>query len=357
MTNSPPPDPQSSNNTPLGFDDFIGIFVAFSAIGAIIWWSLSRNPEAFNFSRILSGDRDPTAATVPLLIPSPEATEREEVIPRVVPNIDPTASPEALTPVQPRTPAPGQVPAVVVPGVPPASPEVVTPVQPRTPALGQVPVIIVPVPNTPAASPTPRVGTPIDFIDVPQDFWARPYIIALSARRIVSGYAGNFFRPNQPITRAEFAALVQDAFDNRPVPGTTTYRDIPPNFWAIPAINSATRNGFLEGYPNDIFRPTQQIPRVQVLVALASGLKLKPPASPEQVLQTYQDAAQIPDYAREKVAAATAAGLVANYPDRNLLEPNRNASRAEVTAMLYQALVQAGQAEPIASQYVGSAPQ
>lgn len=330
MTNSPPPDPQSSNNTPLGFDDFIGIFVAFSAIGAIIWWSLSRNPEAFNFNRILSGDR--TTTTMPLLIPSPEATEREEGVPRVPPAASPTPSPEALTPVQP-----------------------------RTPARGQVPIIVVPVPNAPVASPTPvsptpRVGTPINFIDVPQDFWARPYITALSARRVVSGYAGDFFRPNQPITRAEFAALVQAAFDNKPVAGTTTYTDIPPNFWAIPAINSATRTGFLEGYPDDIFRPTQQIPRVQVLVALASGLGLKPPAAPEQVLQSYQDADQIPNYARGQVAAAITSGIVANYPERNLLNPNRNASRAEVTAMLYQALVQAGQAEPIESQYVGIAP-
>ncbi|KJH72171.1 S-layer homology domain-containing protein [Aliterella atlantica] len=333
MTNSPPPDPQSSDNTPLGFDDFIGIFVAFSAIGAIIWWSLARNPDAFNFNRILSGDRATT--TVPLLIPSPEATGREEEVPRVVP-VPPTDSPEVPTPVQPRTPARGQVPVIVPVPITPASPT---------------------VPSTPAASPTPKVGTPINFVDVPQDFWARPYITALSARRVVNGYAGDFFRPNQPITRAEFAALVQAAFDNKPVPGTTEYKDIPTNFWGIPAINSATRSGFMEGYPNNIFRPTQQIPRVQVLVALASGLGLKPPASPEQVLQSYQDAAQIPDYAREKVAAATAAGIVANYPERNLLNPNRNASRAEVTAMLYQALVQAGQAEPIESQYVGNAPQ
>lgn len=347
MTNSPPPDPQSSNNTPLGFDDFIGIFVAFSAIGAVIWWSLSRNPETFNFSRILSGDRT-TTTNMPILIPSPEATEREERV--LPPAASPTPSPEVLNPVQPRTPA--RVPIIVVPTV---SPEALNPVQPRTPAQGQVPAIVVPVPNTPAASPTP-IRTPINFIDVPQDFWARPYITALSARRVVSGYAGDFFRPNQPITRAEFAALVQAAFDNKPVGGTTTYTDIPPNFWAIPAINSATRTGFLEGYPNNIFRPTQQIPRVQVLVALASGLGLKPPASPEQVLQSYQDADQIPNYAREQVAAAIAAGIVANYPDRNLLNPNRNASRAEVTAMLYQALVQAGQAEPIESQYVGIAP-
>ncbi len=311
MTNSLPPDPSSSDKTPLGFDDFIGILVAFSAIGGIIWWSLSRNPAALNLNRILSGDR----TSIPLLIPSPKAEEVEPT-PTLAPSLNPSTK---LDEVAPRS--------------------------------SQVPVVVVPNPTV-VASPTPRVGA-ISFIDVPPDYWARPYINALAASGVVSGYAGDYFRPNQTITRAEFAALVQDAFNNQSIPGTTAYKDIEANFWGIPAINSATRTGFLQGYPGDIFRPTQEIPRVQVLVALASGLKLPVPNT-EQVLQSYQDAGEIPNYAREKVAAATNAGIVANYPDRNLLAPNRNATRAEVAAIIYQAMVHTGKLKPISSSYVGN---
>lgn len=316
MTNSSPtPDPPSSDKTPLGFDDFIGILVAFSAIGGIIWWSLSRNPEALNLSRILS----PSARTsIPLLIPSPQPTAESGAIPRLLPSVSPTVEPTEV---------------------------------PQT--RSQVPVVVVPNSRV-AASPTPRGGTAITFIDVPPDYWARPYIHALAASGVVSGYAGDYFRPNQTITRAEFAALVQDAFNNQSVPGTTEYTDIEANFWGIPAINSATRTGFLQGYPGDIFRPTQEISRVQVLVALASGLKLPVPTT-EQVLQSYQDAGEIPNYAREKVAAATNASIVANYPDRNLLAPSRNATRAEVAAMIYQAMVHTGKLKPISSSYVGNA--
>ncbi len=312
MTNSLPPNPPSSDKNSLGFDDFIGILVAFSAMGAIIWWSLSRNPTALNLDRILSGDRN----SIPLLIPSPQPTTESGATPQLIPSTDPTVTPEEIP--QRRSPAP----VVVVPN------------------------------TTVAASPTPRAGA-TNFIDVPPDYWARPYITALAASGIVSGYAGDYFRPNQTITRAEFAALVQDAFNNQSVPGTTEYKDIDANFWGIPAINSATRTGFLQGYPGDIFRPTQEIPRVQVLVALASGLKLPTPTT-EQVLQSYQDAGEIPNYAREKVAAATNAGIVANYPDRNLLAPNRNATRAEVAAMVYQAMVQQGKLKPVSSPYVGN---
>lgn len=281
-------------------------------MGGIIWWSLSRNPQALNLDRILSSS---ARNSTPLLVPSP-TTEGSQPTPQLVPRVIPTVAPE-------------EVP------------------QPRS----QVPVVV--IPNT--TNVTPRVGAAVNFIDVPPDYWARPYINALSARGIVNGYAGDYFRPNQTITRAEFAALLQDAFDNKPISGTTKYKDIETNFWGIPAINSATNTGFLQGYPGDVFRPTQEIPRVQALVAIASGLKLPTTSSSEQVLQSYQDATQIPNYAKEKVAAATSAGIVANYPDRNLLAPNRNATRAEVAAMIYQAMVKTGKLEPIESAYVGNA--
>jgi S-layer homology domain len=314
MTNSLPPDPSPSDKTSLGFDDFIGILVAFSAIGGIIWWSLSRNPAALNLDRILSGDRNAT----PLLIPSPQATAENEAIPRLLPSVSPSVEPDEVPQVR------SQVPVVVVPN------------------------------TTVAASPTSRAGTAVTFIDVPPDYWARPYIHALAASGVVNGYAGDYFRPNQTITRAEFAALLQDAFDNESISGTTKYKDIETNFWGIPAINSATNTGFLQGYPGDVFRPTQEIPRVQVLVAIVSGLKLPAAANSQSVLQAYGDAKEIPNYALEKVATATNAGLVANAPDHNILAPNRNATRAEVAAIIYQAMVQQGKLQPIESPYVGN---
>jgi hypothetical protein len=188
-------------------------------------------------------------------------------------------------------------------------------------------------------------------VDVPQEYWARSFIDALSARGIVSGFAGDYFRPDRSVTRAEFAALLQDAFDQKSGQSAAGFKDIQSDFWAVRAIDSATQTGFLKGYPGNIFRPQQEVPKAQVLVALASGLNL-PVSSSAQVLQSYNDANQIPDYATEKIAAATQAGLVVNNPDPKLLNPNRNATRAEVAAIIYQALVQAGKAQPIQSQYV-----
>ena len=94
MTNSLPPDPSPSDKTPLGFDDFIGILVAFSAIGGIIWWSLSRNPEALNLDRILSGSE---GNSIPLLVPSPKAEEVEPTS-TLAPSLSPSAEPDEIAP-------------------------------------------------------------------------------------------------------------------------------------------------------------------------------------------------------------------------------------------------------------------
>jgi hypothetical protein len=146
--------------------------------------------------------------------------------------------------------------------------------------------------------------------------------------------------------------MLQKAFDKPPNLAAVSYKDVASDFWANDAIQEVSRNGFLAGYPNRIFQPTQQIPRVQALVALASGLEIPRPAAPTQVLQTYDDAAQIPQYATNAVAAATQAGLAVSYPQPKALEPNEKTTRADAAAFIYQALVASGKAENISSQYV-----
>ncbi|MBV9387333.1 MAG: S-layer homology domain-containing protein [Chroococcidiopsidaceae cyanobacterium CP_BM_ER_R8_30] len=331
MTNLPPPDPRSSQRDPLGFDEFIGIFVALSTIGAILLWTLAQRHAGLNLGLLpVSPSPSPQATATP-----PTATASPTP---VLPTPAPPETSGSPTPLPTPTTAPSQSPRELIPFPLPERQAPKT--QPATPA------------------PVPTAAKPVNFVDVPQNYWARPYIDALAARGIVSGFTDNYFRPDQPVTRAEFAAILQTAFNKNLVgQRAKEFKDTPTDFWAVPAINRATSDQFLNGYPGDVFRPGQAIPRVQVLVALVSGLHLPTPPDPAKTLQIYQDAAQIPNYATNQVAAATQAKLVVNYPTQNLLNPNRNATRAEVTAIVYQALVQAGKAQPIQSQYVVQPPQ
>lgn len=191
-----------------------------------------------------------------------------------------------------------------------------------------------------------------------QGHWAQSFIEALAGQGIILGFPDGSFRPEQPVTRAQFAALVSKAFPQNPQRQAIAFVDVPAYYWAQQAIQSAYSSGFLAGYPGNVFNPEQSIPRVQALVSLSSGLKLSPTVTPATILNTYfQDAANIPDYAQNSVAAATEKRIVVSYPNAALLNPNSVATRGDVAAFIYQALVSVGKLQPLppgtsASQYI-----
>jgi hypothetical protein len=188
-----------------------------------------------------------------------------------------------------------------------------------------------------------------NFTDVSESYWAKPFIEALAKKDIIKGFPDGSFRPNEPVTRAQFAALLKNAFSPAATRTSRTFADVPSAYWATSAIDKAYTTGFLSGYPNGTFAPEQKIPKVQALVSLASGLNLSPVGSVENTLKRFGDQAQIPAYARPGVAAATQRRIPVNYPTVGNLSPNQSASRADIAAYLYQSLVDQGKIRPIAS--------
>ncbi len=338
MTNLPPPDPRSSR---LGFDELVGVVVAFAVIGTILIVSLRQKDRGFSLGSLLPSLTTPTS---PQASPDPTASSiPPQGLPRNLEQVTPSPEPSAVREAIPEEPIPTATP--VLPATP-VTPQRVSQVPPLVPA----PLVV--ASPAPAETVTPTPARTVNFPDVPQDYWARPYIEALAERGIVAGFQDGKFRPNQPVTRAEFAAQLKEAFDQKAVANPVNYKDVSSTFWASPAIQATTKSGFLRGYPGTVFRPEQQIPKVQALVALTKGLGLASTSSPNQVVKVYQDAAQIPKYVLNPVAAATVAGLVVNYPNSQSLNPNRNTTRAEAAALIYQGLVHAGKVKAIPSKYV-----
>ncbi|MEH1863428.1 MAG: S-layer homology domain-containing protein [Nostoc sp.] len=350
MTNKPPSESESSQRTALGFDEFIAILVAFTTIGAILFWSLSRRDSSWNFNGLLSASSTPSPSVQPnQVLPSLNPKVEPNVLPKTV---LPYSPPEAV--VEPKTPSLPTNSAAPFRAVLPSTQVIPTqPPQPQTPvsssAVLESSLKSSALPLVTPAKQKSIIPPPIAFNDVPTNFWGRRFIDVLSSRSILKGFPDYSFRPNQPVNRAEFAAIVQKAFDQEPSKTAIAFEDVPTKFWATPAIDQAISAGFLKGYPKKTFKPQQNISRVQVLVALVSGLNLKAPTSPNQILSVYKDAKDIPPYAISKIAAATTNGLVVNYPNPQILAPNKVASRAEVAAMIHQALVKRGKLEAISS--------
>ncbi len=206
--------------------------------------------------------------------------------------------------------------------------------------------------QTPTQTPTQTPATTTTFSDVGSTYWATPFIQALAERNVISGFTDGTFKPDQPVKRAEFAAMIQKAFNQNAVRQLSQggFRDVPANYWAASAIQKAYETGFMSGYPNNLFLPNQQIPKVQAIVALTNGLGVTTSGTNANDLSTYySDASEIPSYAVNNVAAATQANLVVNYPELKVLNPGVSLTRGEAAALLYQALVKQGQLPPLAS--------
>ncbi|MEW6495155.1 MAG: S-layer homology domain-containing protein [Cyanobacteriota bacterium] len=213
---------------------------------------------------------------------------------------------------------------------------------------------------TPLVTAAPSFAQSTAFSDVSSNYWARTFISELAQRDIIAGFPDGTFRPDAPVTRAQFAAMMRKAnreFQKGTIRNAINFTDVPSRYWAYTAIQDAYTTGFLAGYPGNIFRPEQNIPREQALTSLANGLNYTASQSVSNVLSYYNDASNISNFARSPIAAATEKAIVVNYPNLKNLNPQRNATRAEVAAFIYQALVNEGEAQAVNSPYIVNAPQ
>jgi hypothetical protein len=375
MTNFSPSEPPQSpppKKPILDFDEMVAVIVAFLTMGAILFWSFgSRRVEliAQQWQKILALSEETRQTKT---IPDSTTLTREEVArTRLSEASDQQPRRQVdssrTTPLtEGRRESPRSIleqPLIVSPtrtarettktqAIPPT---IIPPEAKGTPTTSKT---TTPQATEPSATPKPPTELTLTFKDVPENYWARPFIAAMAAQQLVKGSSDDTFQPDQPITRAEMASLIGQTFERPPTSETINFQDVSQDTEVATAVDTAVRSGFMRGYSGNIFRPEQEIPRYQVLVALASGLNLQPTQNAEKTLGRYDDIDQLPVWAQEQVAAATEAGLVVNRPEFNLssLHPNEPATRAEVTAMIHQALVYSGKLEAIPSDRIVTSP-
>lgn len=116
-------------------------------------------------------------------------------------------------------------------------------------------------------------STTQDFPDVSSQRWSNTSIATLANGSVISGYPGGEFKPDNAITRAEFAVIVSK-FDNLSTTDTNQFSDID-NHWAKDFINSAALKGWINGYPDGTFRPNEYITRAEAVTLINSVLNRK----------------------------------------------------------------------------------
>lgn len=363
----------NSRRQAVDYDELIALFVAFITLGSVLFWGLTRTGvNLFGNAGLFGADGAPLVGAVDngsRLDDSDELTAEVDTPDRdgigfgaaeavgaagtgsILGELGSSAESAAAQIIPPNIQTPDSQAST-----PAASATI--PVAPEPPAQVAQPAAEPETPAEPVAPPLEVTQEVLEFSDVPDDYWAKPYIDALSERdvfdgNIVDGVAeADTFQPDTPISRAQLARAIAKAFPLSEDEAAIPFSDVADDFWALEFINSAVKGGYMNGFPDGSFKPDLPVPRAQALTAMVTGSKATVQGDAAEIVKRYGDAANIPGWAVPKVAAATQASLVVNYPDLNTLKPNQPATRAEVAAMIYQTLAAQGRIEEIGGEYI-----
>lgn len=199
--------------------------------------------------------------------------------------------------------------------------------------------------TTPNSSHASEVS--IDTSQVAPDtrgHWAEKYIAILQQRGTIGGFPDGSFKPNNGITRAQFAAIAMKALGLPEAGRPAKFRDLSSKHWAYKAVSAVSEAGLVGGYPDGSFRPEDKITRTQAFVILSKALNKA--NDDAKVLDRYKDGNKVAAWAIPSVAKAANAGILVNYPDAYQIRPGDEATRAEVAALTYQTMSNLGKDLP-----------
>lgn len=94
-------------------------------------------------------------------------------------------------------------------------------------------------------------------------------ITTLAVYDLVSGYGDGTFRPDNTVTRAEFAAMLAAAL-NLSGGGTSAFTDVSAGAWYAGSVSAMAAKGFLAGYEDGTFRPDNTITYQEMVTVLSS---------------------------------------------------------------------------------------
>lgn len=103
----------------------------------------------------------------------------------------------------------------------------------------------------------------LNYGDVKGERWSVTAISYMSDLGILKGYPDGTFKPEAPITRAEFAAMAARFADLKG--GEKTFTDLAPTHWAYDVVRKAAAAGWIEDYPDGSFRADKPITRAEVV--------------------------------------------------------------------------------------------
>ena len=178
-------------------------------------------------------------------------------------------------------------------------------------------------------NPSP-VTTPL-FSDIGEGHWAYSAVTVLAQNMILNGYLDGTFKPENNITRAEFAKIIVSATNSFDHTATSSFTDVSSEEWYYNYVSSAYKLGYITGYPDGSFHPEDNISRADICTIVNRVLKAKPGGS-----ISFTDGKNIPSYAEDAVYALASRKIINGFADGSFL-PTAYATRAQTAKIIYTA--------------------
>ncbi|MWC31042.1 carbohydrate binding domain-containing protein [Paenibacillus sp. MMS18-CY102] len=179
------------------------------------------------------------------------------------------------------------------------------------------------------ASPTPAAVTQAGAISDVQAHWAAAPINRWVQAGIMKGLADGKFHPDESVTRAQFAVILNSLFGFSQS-DSSAMGDVPAGAWYEEALRKAKAAGYMKGYPDGAMHPNDTVSRQDAAVMLTRVFQL---INGNKPAGAYSDNAAIAAYAREAVGIMATNGYLSGYANGSLL-PAKGLSRAEIAALL-----------------------
>lgn len=187
------------------------------------------------------------------------------------------------------------------------------------------------------------------FPDVDSNHWAAAEIKLLSEQGVIVGYPDGTFKPDENVTRAEFAAMAIRALNQQhtKVAQPVNFSDVTPEHWAYEDIQKALYFDLISyEKEGDLFRPEDSVSRAESMSVAVNALTtetISVAKAKEVLAQKYIDSHTVPEWFLIPAGKAEILGMIVVMPsaEKAALEATRPATRAEVTAILFKMMEQA----------------
>ena len=173
------------------------------------------------------------------------------------------------------------------------------------------------------------------FRDVTSTHWAFASVERAAELGLVTGYSDGTFRPDTPVTRAQFVLMLWRMCGKPAAAKAASFADASAD-WYQDALSWAVENGYVNGLSDTRFGPDAPITRQQAMAILfrlnggQSGTELTLTGIYEQ---TFADSTTIASWAKDATWWAVYHELVSGVGGSRIA-PEANASRAQIAAIL-----------------------